>query len=488
MGSSNYETENEKEFIHPHFLSKALNSWNYFRTLPLLNKAYEKIVQEPFRFRGDLERTIPEFAEITASIHDNTSHSEYNSCKKLIVIIFTHYFYPDKQGGTERFILNLSKELKSRGHRIIVVTLGKRTPKNYTNHRKGYMWQKFKYQGIEIIQFRFSKAPLGLYYRLIDFNNSQMKEFTKELFQKYNPDLVHLAYPQPFATVVTECENSNIPICLTATDFNLICHFTTLVNSKGYFCSGSDFGEKCKECKTLEVKDQIERYINANSFLSKADVITVPSKFVQNVFHHEFPEITTLVVPHGIQESFFTHVSRHETRNFLFVGTLSALKGVHLLVESFMLLGGNYSLTIIGSGDGTYEKNLRQKAIKDSRIRFLGSIASENMHTEFQKADCVVIPSIWFETYNFVLREALATGCLVIASNMGAMPEVIVSEKNGFIFESGSQSSLLEKLEEACSFSWTDYKQQKLPKIKDEVDIYEQIYFNLLHKRGGKIN
>lgn len=38
------------------------------------------------------------------------------------------------------------------------------------------------------------------------------------------------------------------------------------------------------------------------------------------------------------------------------------------------------------------------------------------------------------ETYNFVVREALESGCLVVGSALGAISEVISPERNGFLF------------------------------------------------------
>ena len=54
----------------------------------------------------------------------------------------------------------------------------------------------------------------------------------------------------------------------------------------------------------------------------------------------------------------------------------------------------------------------------------------------------VIFPSIWYEVFGLVIIEAMNRGLPVIASNIGAIPELIKDGYNGFLFEPGDVDSL----------------------------------------------
>ena len=60
--------------------------------------------------------------------------------------------------------------------------------------------------------------------------------------------------------------------------------------------------------------------------------------------------------------------------------------------------------------------------------------------------DVVVIPSLWHETFSIVAREALLSGTPVIASEVGALPEIISSEQNGLLVPVGNTDALRDAL------------------------------------------
>ena len=54
----------------------------------------------------------------------------------------------------------------------------------------------------------------------------------------------------------------------------------------------------------------------------------------------------------------------------------------------------------------------------------------------------MIVPSIWYEPFGLVIIESLNRGMPVIASKIGAIPEIITNEYNGFLFEPGDSYSL----------------------------------------------
>ena len=101
----------------------------------------------------------------------------------------------------------------------------------------------------------------------------------------------------------------------------------------------------------------------------------------------------------------------------------------------------------------------------------------------YSEADCVIVPSMWYETYNFVLREALATGALVLASEIGAMPEAVRVGENGFLFAPADGNDLKNAIGRALAFDFEAYRKGSFPTTEDEGKVYCHIYNDSVKKK-----
>jgi len=130
--------------------------------------------------------------------------------------------------------------------------------------------------------------------------------------------------------------------------------------------------------------------------------------------------------------------------NFLYIGRLSHVKGVDVLIEAFKLLkGSDFKCNIIG--DGEMLAALKNEVIKNNlaeKIVFSGKITDENEKaTYFNSADCVIIPSR-SESIPVVLSEAVQYGKPVITTNAGDM-EMLVNKYNlGLVAEKENPAAL----------------------------------------------
>ncbi len=96
---------------------------------------------------------------------------------------------------------------------------------------------------------------------------------------------------------------------------------------------------------------------------------------------------------------------------FCYFGNILPIKGLHVLVEAFKgLPQGRATLTIYGGRtpwNESYYDRLRQEASGLS-VRFRDSFQRENLSEATKDQDVVVLPSICYETFSFVIREANA--------------------------------------------------------------------------------
>lgn len=442
----------------------------------MAHKAWEKIVVDRTRFSANIRRSVPVISSDWVGCTEVSQSTEETSAHTICYLV--HYFFPDKSGGTERFVLNLAKEQQALGNRVHVLTLGIRPLSEYEGVLGDVHYTELDVEGVPVTQMRYKRAPKGLYYDAIDDGDSSMTRFAKWFLESHKVDVVHSAYSQPFASFLRVCRQMNVPYVVTLTDFNIMCHYATLIDKTGQFCVSSDGGRKCgRRCSTYGVKDSVERYEKATQLLSGAAAITTPSKFVAEIIYNEFDHLEIQTIAHGIGEIFTNDRRRSQCSRFAYVGTLSPLKGVHTLIEAFVQVQvPDISLEIYGVGDPVYLRKLKSLAKGDCRITFHGGVSSQAVAEVYRQSDCVVVPSIWFETYNFVLREGLASGCLVIASHMGAMPEAVTPGRNGHLFPAGDVGQLKECLEKSVDFDWSQYQNSEQVTLSEECLQYSRIY------------
>ena len=129
-------------------------------------------------------------------------------------------------------------------------------------------------------------------------------------------------------------------------------------------------------------------------------------------------------------------IKKYYKKRFIFIGRLSAVKNINMLVDLFNSLE-DYMLTIIG--DGPLEQELKKKA--KNNISFKGQIENEKLEKYFEENDVLILPSL-SETWGLVVEEALYFGMPVIVSNRCGSCELVEEGTNGYVFDSNNHKKL----------------------------------------------
>lgn len=145
----------------------------------------------------------------------------------------------------------------------------------------------------------------------------------------------------------------------------------------------------------------------------------------------------------------------------LYVGRLSVEKGIDTLLDAWDKLDGKVPLKIIG--DGPLSHLVLQATKKHSNIEWLGRRKIDEVYQLMGEAMFLVFPSKWYETFGRVAVEAFAKGTPVIAANIGAISELIDSERTGIYFLPGSSEDLVSKV------SWAIANRDRLSLMRREV-------------------
>ena len=130
---------------------------------------------------------------------------------------------------------------------------------------------------------------------------------------------------------------------------------------------------------------------------------------------------------------------------FLFVGRLSAGKGLPTLLAAWRKLQPNLQLRIVGDGEGA--DDVRAAAAADPRIQWLGPQPIETVYRLMGEATALVFPSVWYEAQPKTVIEAMAVGTPVIASGRGAAAGMVRHGVTGVHFETGNATALAAAVE-----------------------------------------
>jgi glycosyltransferase involved in cell wall biosynthesis len=149
----------------------------------------------------------------------------------------------------------------------------------------------------------------------------------------------------------------------------------------------------------------------------------------------------------GIDTDFWTPAPRapSPTLRVFFYGRHIPGKGCDVLVRAVRRCrdeGVSLSVRIAGDGPhrGASERLSRELGLS-GLITFLGFQPEESIRAELRNADVVAVPALQDEIGQFVAFEAMACGCAVVASSIGALPEHLGGGA-GVLFPAGDDTQL----------------------------------------------
>lgn len=160
-------------------------------------------------------------------------------------------------------------------------------------------------------------------------------------------------------------------------------------------------------------------------------VITVSGATKQEIIDHYHPRPEKIMVtPEGIDRKFLQEKPQKvdaPQKYFLYVGNVYPHKNADRLVESFALLQKKYSdahLIFVGKED-YFSKKLEEKVAKNhlQHILFYRHITDAQLSYLYHHAIALIAPSL-MEGFGLPVVEAMAHGCLVLASEIPAFLEV----------------------------------------------------------------
>jgi len=96
---------------------------------------------------------------------------------------------------------------------------------------------------------------------------------------------------------------------------------------------------------------------------------------------------------------------------------------------------------------------LKEVEKKDPRVEYYGWIKGSELENVYRSTYAVIIPSIVAEPAPYVVNEALLRGRIIIASDIGGIPEQVEGFEGCYLFSPGDSSQLVSIIRDTLSIS-----------------------------------
>ncbi|MEM9477523.1 MAG: glycosyltransferase family 4 protein [Pseudomonadota bacterium] len=133
--------------------------------------------------------------------------------------------------------------------------------------------------------------------------------------------------------------------------------------------------------------------------------------------------------------------------HLVFVGRLTAIKGLRILLDAFGQVAADYPglrLTLVGDGDDRAALEAMAAPLGDM-VRFTGYLSQAEVAETLATADALVLPS-FAEGVPVVLMEAMASARPVIATRVAGVSELVEDGVSGFLAPPGDATGLAERI------------------------------------------
>jgi glycosyltransferase involved in cell wall biosynthesis len=315
------------------------------------------------------------------------------------------------EGGIERGVVELSRELVKRGHESIVISNG------------GKLVQQLEQEGGRHVQCDIcTKNPFTVYFR-----TRKLRKILKNL----SPDIIHARSRLPAWMTCFANKSLHLPFVTTVHGLNSVSKYSEIMTK----------GERVITVSEV-VRDYIAKHYDVN--LAKVTVIqrgVDTNRFDPRVVDHEF--IKDFKQRHDLADKFILSS----------VGRITWLKDYETFIRSIARVSEQIP-NIVGLIAGgvredkqDYYEGLvdlaRAEGVED-RIRFVGS--QTNIREVYFLSDVIVNASLKMGNVARTITEALAMDVPVIATTFEGLNNIIVDGRNGYIIRTQDVEDLAEKI------------------------------------------
>ena len=220
------------------------------------------------------------------------------------------------------------------------------------------------------------------------------------------------------------------------------------------------------------------------------------SDFVRRQYTRAFPELAFETLSHGVDvlRACATVVEKREESGvrFGFLGTLSEIKGVTLLLEAFAQADlPQSSLEIVGPDHSDSETKQKIRALAaQPNISISGPVSSDDVFSVLSRFDVLCLPSQVPETFSLVLHQAFVSGVPALVSDLGAPAEIVKKHACGWTTPYADVDGWSQALRRIASDrGLIDDAKSRVPlpmRLEEEGFFYERFYRRALRAHDAR--
>jgi glycosyltransferase involved in cell wall biosynthesis len=344
----------------------------------------------------------------------------------------TTFYPPYHFGGDGIFVRALARALVSQGHHVEVV----HCEDAYRLKCREQPADQAEHDGVVVHRLR---SPFGLFSPLVTQQIGRPGLKAQELGAILDRDFDVVNFHNiSLIGGPGVLRMSKAPVTLyTLHEHWLLCPTHIFWKNKQRAC---DYQECVRCCVRSGIPPQVWRYTSLiDRSLENVDALLSPSEYTAERHRtagvtrpmHVLPTFASVVPEPGMKKAVVG-----ERPCFLFVGRVTASKGIAALLKEFMLLQ-DYDLLVVGDGDLLF--TLQQQYAEHPRIRFLGALPQSQLASLYQKATALILPSLAPEVFPLAVLEALACGTPAVVHDAGGNREAVEQTGGGFVYRSGEE-------------------------------------------------
>jgi len=369
----------------------------------------------------------------------------------LNILFLSELFYP--HGGGAELATYLYARLANRsGHNVTVIT------NRFAGESETYHQDNLSIHRIPLFGER-GVTKYSLWHRLDVLFSSRFRAFLKSADIVYIPRFWYSTIPlaKSLGKKVVVHLHDYIPICPLTTIHNQTSD--TICNCKRYLCTPKCIYifEKTSKRKLLQILESMILNLSLGRcqgrIIGLSDAVICVSQAHRNLVIRNAPylEQKIRVINNPLPQNSHLYTPGDD---FGYFGGPSRLKGFFVLWRAIKSINNDYHkiVNVHATKLDTATKSL-VKSSRISRIYACGKLGNEELHRVHEKIRAVIVPSIWPEPSPYVVAEALIRGKLVIASDIGGIPELLTGSHGCFLFPSDNHQELAKDILHVAALS-----------------------------------
>jgi glycosyltransferase involved in cell wall biosynthesis len=269
------------------------------------------------------------------------------------------------------------------------------------------------------------------------------------LLSEFQPDIVHTheLYPLISPWILRRCREAGVLVVHSCYDYRLTCPVATHY-IRGELCDrcrgGKEYWATLKNCRG-SLPESL-------AFSLRSAVARKAGLFERNVDHYIVASDHArcwLVSELGIDaervsanppavDAPATATDPRRGGYIAYAGRFVEEKGVELLIEA----ARRADLPVRLAGNETSHPAIRPGDPVDCVL----TPTRDDLNAFYRNARMLVVPSRWREVFGLVAAEAMGHGVPVVAARTGGLPEVVVDQETGLLFEPNDVDGLVDRV------------------------------------------